>query len=68
MFHLCQAFGLGAKMALYDDLIAALPELADSSAFANGTIILRNDADEKGDYIAKWDYAKPLPAGFTLGK
>ena len=55
-------------MALYDDLIAALPELEGSDAFANGTIILQNDADEAGDYIAKWDHSKPLPAGFKLGK
>jgi len=55
-------------MALYDDLIAAFPELEDSPAFSNGTIILQNDADETGDYIAKWDYTKPLPKGFKVGK
>lgn len=55
-------------MALYDDLVAALPELEDAPEFRNGTIILQNDADEAGDYIAKWDYSKPIPAGFKLGK
>jgi hypothetical protein len=55
-------------MSLYEKLIAALPELEDSSAFSNGTIILQNDADDAGDYIAKWDYTKPIPAGFKLGK
>jgi hypothetical protein len=55
-------------MTLYNDLIAALPELENSEAFANGVIILQNDADEAGDYIAKWDYSKPLPQGFKLGK
>jgi hypothetical protein len=55
-------------MALYNDLIAALPELEGSEAFADGTIILQNDADLAGDYIVKWDYAKPIPAGFKLGK
>jgi len=55
-------------MGLYNDLIAALPELEGSEAFADGTIILQNDADEAGDYIAKWDYTKPIPAGFKLGK
>jgi hypothetical protein len=55
-------------MTLYNDLIAALPELESSEAFANGTIILQNDADDAGDYIAKWDYTKPIPAGFKLGK
>jgi hypothetical protein len=55
-------------MALYNDLIAALPELEGSPAFADGTIILQNDADEAGDFIAKWDYSKPLPQGFKIGK
>ena len=55
-------------MALYNDLIAALPELESTTAFYDGTIILQNDADDAGDYIAKWDYAKPLPTGFKLGK
>jgi hypothetical protein len=55
-------------MALYDDLVAALPELEDSSAFINGTILLQNDADDAGDYIAKWEYSKPLPKGFKVGK
>ena len=56
-------------MALYDDLVAALPQLKDSDFVpSSGTILLQNDADEAGDYIAKWEYAKPLPAGFKLGK
>jgi len=55
-------------MSLYDDLVATLPELEDSLAFSNGTIILQNDSDEAGDYIAKWDYVKPLPKGFKVGK
>jgi hypothetical protein len=55
-------------MGLYQDLVAALPDLEDADAFANGTIILQNDSDGAGDYIAKWDYSKPLPSGFKLGK
>ena len=55
-------------MTLYNDLIAALPELEDSSAFHDGRIILQNDADEAGDYVAVWNYSKPLPAGFKVGK
>lgn len=56
-------------MALYDDLIAAIPELTDADfAPVLGTIILQNDADDAGDYIAKWDYSKPLPKGFKVGK
>ena len=56
-------------MALYDDLIEALPELTEADFnSATGSIILWNDADEAGDYIAKWDYEKPLPKGFKVGK
>jgi hypothetical protein len=55
-------------MALYNDLVVALPELEGSDHFRDGTIILQNDADDAGDYIAKWDYTKPIPAGFKLGK
>ena len=56
-------------MALYEDLIAALPELKDSDFVpSSGTILLQDDADGQGAYIVKWDYAKPLPAGFKLGK
>lgn len=55
-------------MTLYNDLVAALPELEDSTAFQDNTIILQNDSDGTGDYIAKWDYSKPLPKGFKVGK
>jgi len=55
-------------MSLYDDLVAELPELKNSFTFHDGTIMLQNDADEAGDYIAKWDYKKPLPKGFKVGK
>ena len=57
-------------MALYDDLIEALPELADKpdEFLINGSINLRDDADGLGAYIAKWEYSKPIPAGFKLGK
>jgi hypothetical protein len=56
-------------MALYDDLIAALPELSDADfAPITGTIVLQNDADDAGDYIAKWEHTTPLPKGFKVGK
>jgi hypothetical protein len=55
-------------MALYDDLITALPELEGSSVFIDGTIRLQNDSDGEGDYVAVWNYSKPLPAGFKVGK
>lgn len=55
-------------MAIYDELIEALPELADSKVFAQGLIVIQDDSDGEGDYIAEWNYLKPLPKGFKLGK
>ena len=47
-------------MSLYEMIIAEYPELADSQEIRTGSIILRNDSDGTGDYIAKWEYTKPL--------
>jgi len=55
-------------MTLYEQIIAAYPELADSKEIGTGSIILQNDSDGVGDYIAKWDYSKPIPEGLSLGK
>lgn len=55
-------------MTKYAQVIAAYPELEGSNAFYDGTIILQNDSDGAGDYIAKWDYSKPIPDGLKLGK
>jgi hypothetical protein len=55
-------------MSLYDQIIASLPELGESRAFTDGIIILQNDSDETGDYIAEWNYSKPIPDGLKLGK
>lgn len=56
-------------MSLYEDLCDALPELtADDFLPDIGTIILQDDSDGLGAYIVKWDYKKPLPKGFSLGK
>lgn len=44
-------------MTLHEKIIALYPELSDAdfSPFG-GTILLQNDSDGKGDYIAKWDH------------
>jgi hypothetical protein len=55
-------------MSPYEQIIEAYPELENSSSFIDGTIILQNDSDGVGDYIAKWDYEQPIPDGLTLGK
>ena len=55
-------------MTLYDDLIAAIPELTNEDFNPkDGLISLRDDGDGIV-YIGKWDYSKPIPAGLKLGK
>jgi hypothetical protein len=47
-------------MTLYDKLIALYPQLTNNDFLT--VIILQNDSDGRGDYIAKWDHptlAKP---------
>ena len=53
---------------MYKNIIDKYPELENSSAFYDGTIILQDDSDGYGPYIAKWEYDKPLPAGMKIGK
>jgi hypothetical protein len=44
-------------MSLYDKIIKIYPELTlDDFSLFNGTILLQNDSDDKGDYIAKWEH------------
>ena len=42
-------------MTLYEKIKALYPELQDTD-FVFGTILLQNDSDGKGDYIAKWEH------------
>ena len=55
-------------MGLYDQIIAVYPELTTADFYKGGTIALRNDGDGLGDYIERWEYSKPIPAGLKLGK
>lgn len=56
-------------MDIYTKIIEAYPELInDAKSFWDGTIILQDDSDGLGCYIAKWEYSKPMPEGLTLGK
>lgn len=54
--------------SLYEQIIAIYPELENTDEFAKGSIRLQNDSDGTGDYIAKWEYSKPIPEGLKLGK
>lgn len=50
-------------MSLFDKIKTIYPSLTDVDFHpVFGAIVLQNDSDEKGDYIAKWDHptlAKP---------
>ena len=51
---------------LYDKIIALYPSLTQQD-FLN-VILLQNDSDGKGDYIAKWDHPTlPRPTDEQLG-
>ena len=43
-------------MTLYEKIKTIYPELVDADFGVNGTILLQNDSDGKGDYIAKWEH------------
>ena len=54
-------------MALYDQIKAIYPSLTDEDfAPTTGTIMLQNDSDGKGDYIAKWTNSNPQPTAEQL--
>lgn len=54
-------------ITLYEKIIAEYPELADrDDIFFKGAIRLENHGN--GDFIAKWEYEKPIPEGLKLGK
>ena len=55
-------------MDLFTQITAVYPELTDVDFMPNtGSILLRDDGDGV-QYIAKWEYLKPIPAGLKLGK
>ena len=45
-------------MTLYEKIIQIYPELtSDDFMLNNGTIMLQNDSDGRGDYIRSWTHA-----------
>ena len=42
-------------MTLPEKIKQIYPQLTDND-FADGLILLQNDSDGKGDYIAKWEH------------
>ena len=53
-------------MNLFEIITKVYPEL--TSEDFRRTIVLQDDADGEGSYIAQWNYEKPIPDGLTLGK
>jgi hypothetical protein len=55
---------------LYEKIKQLYPELTiDDFMGFKATILLQNDSDGKGDYIAKWDHPTlPRPTEAQLGK
>jgi hypothetical protein len=46
-------------MSIFEIIMETYPELETSDFGPSGTISLQNDGD--GDFIAKWNYSKPVP-------
>lgn len=55
-------------MTLWQQIVNTYPELTDKDFGINGSIRIQNDGDSFGDYLAKWNYSKPIPEGLKLGK
>ena len=56
-------------MELWEKIIKTYPELtAEDFSPMFGSILLKDDSDGVGAYIAKWEYSKPIPEGLALGK
>jgi hypothetical protein len=56
-------------MELWEKITTAYPETVDNNfAVFGNQIMLQDDSDGVGAYIAKWEYSKPIPDGLTLGK
>jgi len=43
-------------MNLYEKIKKLKPELTDADFAPEGTIVLQNDSDGKGDYIKSWEH------------
>jgi hypothetical protein len=55
-------------MTILETILDAYPELTDADFLPNeGKITLQDDGDGV-QYIAKWNYSKPIPKGLKLGK
>ena len=52
-------------MTLYEKITTLYPDLTNADFMPEGTIMLQNDSDGRGDYIREWNHptlAKPTQA------
>jgi len=55
-------------MTLPEKIKSIYPELTNVDFSPFGTILIQNDSDGKGDYIAKWEHPTlPRPTDEQLG-
>jgi hypothetical protein len=59
-------FGLGAKMDIIKIVKETYPELEGKDFETK--LLVQDDSDGQGAYLAQWNYSKPIPDGLTLGK
>ena len=43
-------------MTLLDKIKAIYPEFTENDLVPTGSVIIQNDSDGKGDYIAQWNH------------
>ena len=43
-------------MTLFEKIKAIYPEFSENDLVPTGTVIIQNDSDGKGDYIAAWNH------------
>ena len=58
-------------MELWEKITETYSELLENNCLefaGGGSILLQDDNDGVGAYIAKWEYSKPIPNGLSLGK
>ena len=56
-------------MDLFTQITNIYSDLLDADFHPKtGSILLKDDGDGEGAYIAKWEYSKPIPDGLKLGK
>ena len=54
-------------MDLWTTIFETYPELKDIVT-PYEPVVLQDDSDGQGAFIAKWEYSKPIPAGLKVGK